>query len=147
MNAEPEPIVVAQTYDVPMNVVWEAITDKDQMRQWFFEQIEDFQPQVGFETQFDVEFEDQCFRHLWKVTEVDPGKRIAYRWQYEGYPGDSTVIWELAETPEGANLKITHKGQETFPQDNPIFSRENGQAGWEYFLNESLSDYLSKQVG
>ena len=30
-------IVVEQTYNVPIAVVWKAITDKDQMRQWYFE--------------------------------------------------------------------------------------------------------------
>ena len=34
--------------------VWQAITDKDQMRQWFFEEMTDFDPVPGFETQFTV---------------------------------------------------------------------------------------------
>ncbi len=36
-------IVVEQTYGAPIAVVWKAITDKDQMRQWFFEPMTDFE--------------------------------------------------------------------------------------------------------
>ncbi len=136
------PIVVQHTYDAPLAVVWDAITNKDQMRQWFFETMTDFQPRVGFETKFDVECEGQIFPHLWKITEVVPETRIVYDWRYGGYPGESAVTWEPSETPEGTKLTLTHSRQETFPQDNPIFSRENGEAGWGYLLHESLKDFL-----
>ena len=46
------PIVIQQAYNASIAVVWKAITDRGQMRQWFFEQITDFEPVIGFETQF-----------------------------------------------------------------------------------------------
>lgn len=138
-------IVVEQTFNAPIVVVWKAITDKDQMRQWFFDPIAEFEPKIGFETQFNVRCEDQEYVHLWKVTNVVPERRIAYQWRYGGYPGNSLVTWELSEVRDGTNLKLTHEGHETFPQDNPIFSRESGQAGWEYFLRESLKAFLERQ--
>ncbi len=140
-----DPIVVEQTYNVPVAVVWKAITDKEQMRQWYFEPMTDFEPEVGFETQFDVQNEGQIFPHQWKVTEVVPETRIAYDWRYGGYPGDSSVTWELSETPDGTKLTLTHRGQETFPKDDPMFSREGGEAGWRYFLHESLKAFLERQ--
>ena len=139
------PIVVEQTYNAPIAVVWKAITDKDQMRQWFFEPMTDFEPEVGFETEFEVQCEGQNFPHQWKVTEVVPERRIVYEWRYGGYPGDSSVTWELSETRDGTKLKLTHKGHETFSQDNPIFSRESGEAGWGYLLHESLKAFLERQ--
>lgn len=139
------PIVVEQTYNAPIAVVWKAITDKDQMRQWFFEPMTEFEPEVGFETEFDVEFEGQIFPHQWKVTEVVAETRIVYDWRYGGYPGDSSVTWELSETPDGTTLTLTHKGRETFPQDNPVFSRESGEAGWGYIVHESLKAFLERQ--
>ncbi len=143
MNANP--IVVEQIFNAPIAVVWRAITDTDQMRQWFFEPITDFEPKVGFETQFNVRCEDQDYPHLWKVTDVVPETRIAYDWWYGGYPGISSVEWELSETPNGTKLKLTHERHETFPQDDPVFSRDSGQAGWEYFLHESLKAFLERQ--
>jgi uncharacterized protein YndB with AHSA1/START domain len=115
------------------------------MRQWFFEPITDFKPEVGFETKFNVRKEDQNYPHLWKVTDVVPERQITYQWRYGGYFGNSYVTWELSESPNGTKLKLTHEGHETFPQDNPIFSRESGQAGWKYFIQQSLKDFLEQQ--
>ena len=140
-----DPIVVEQTYDASIAVVWKAITEKDQMRQWFFETMTDFRPEVGFETQFDVQCEGQNYPHHWKVTEVVPEKRISYAWRYGGYLGNSSVTWELSKTSDGTKLELTHRGHETFPRGNPIFSREMGEAGWGYFLHESLKAFLERQ--
>ena len=137
MNANAEPIVVEQVYEAPVHVVWKAITDKDQMHQWFFEPMVDFRPEAGFETQFSVGFEGQDYIHQWRVTEVIPERRIAYDWRYGGFAGSSSVIWELSETPSGTKLKLTHEGHETFPQENPAFTRESCQAGWDYFTSNS----------
>lgn len=143
MNADP--IVVEQTFNAPIAVVWKAITDKGQMRQWFFEQMTEFKPEIGFKTQFTVRCEDKAYPHLWKVTDVVPQKRISYEWRYGGYPGDSSVTWELSEVPDGTKLRLTHAGHETFPQDDPNFSRESCQAGWEYFLDQRLKAFLEQQ--
>lgn len=48
------------------------------MRQWFFENIESFKPEVGFETQFNVQAESRNFLHMWKIIEVVPMKKIVY---------------------------------------------------------------------
>ncbi len=145
MDATAEPIVVEQIFNAPISVVWKAITDPDQMRRWFFETMTNFEPAVGFQTQFNVRVEDQDYPHQWKVTDVVPEKRIVYDWRYGGYRGDSSVTWELSETPHGTKMTLTHKGIETFPQDDPMFSPESGQAGWGYFLHESLKAFLERQ--
>lgn len=146
MDMNTDPVVVEQTYDAPVAEVWRAITDKDQMRQWFFETMTDFEPEPGFEVQFNVRCEGRDYPHEWKVTEVDSEKRIVYGWRYGGHPGNSTVVWELSETPSGTKLTFTHEGIETFPQDNPVFSRESTQAGWNYLLRESLKAFLERQT-
>ena len=77
------------------------MTDKDQIRQWFFEPMTDFKPEAGFKTQFGVRCEGQDYLHQWKVTKVVPERRIEYDRRYGDYPGDSSVMWELSETPGG----------------------------------------------
>jgi len=139
------PIVVEETYHAPVSLVWQAITDRDHMRQWFFEPITEFQPEIGFETEFDVLCEGQNYPHQWKVTEVVQEALIVYDWRYGGYPGSSSVRWELSETPNGTKLRFTHRGHESFPQDNPIFNSKTCQAGWDYFLHESLKSFLERQ--
>ena len=32
-----EPFVIERTYSTPVDKVWQAITDKDKMRQWYFD--------------------------------------------------------------------------------------------------------------
>lgn len=142
MNSQP--IVVEQVFPVPASVVWKAITDPDQMRQWFFQAMTEFRPEVGFETRFDVEIDGQIFPHEWKLTEVVPKSRLACQWRYGGFPGDSTVIWELHESDGQTTLTLTHTGQESFPQDIPAFRRESCVAGWRYFLQQSLKDFLEQ---
>lgn len=146
MNVRPEPIVVEQVFNAPIATVWKAVTDKSEMPQWFFEPITDFEPRVGFETKFTVSSEGQNYEHLWKVLEVISERRIVYEWRYSGIPGNSTVTWELSETVDGTKLRFTHSGIETFPQDDPVFERETGVAGWEYFINERLKGFLEKNA-
>lgn len=137
------PIVSSAAFDAPVDAVWRAITAPNQMRQWFFAEMTDFEPKVGFETIFTVNCEGNAYPHVWKIIEVVPQQRIVYDWRYQGYPGQSTVTWELGEEGNRTKLVLTHEGIESFPQDNPVFSRESTQGGWDYFVCESLSRFLS----
>jgi uncharacterized protein YndB with AHSA1/START domain len=60
-----EPVVVEQTFNSSTETVWKAITDIDQMHQWYFKNIPEFKPEVGFETQFNVQSQDRNFLHMW----------------------------------------------------------------------------------
>ncbi|MBI3220811.1 MAG: SRPBCC domain-containing protein [Bacteroidetes bacterium] len=137
-----EHIIVEQDYNASLDRVWIAITDSEQMKQWFFENINTFKAEVGFETQFDVQSHDKIYLHLWKVTEVQPRKKIIYNWKYGGYSGNSYVIWELSPGNNLTKLKLTHEGQETFPQDNPDFKRESCIEGWNFFICKRLKEFL-----
>jgi len=144
MREDDEPIVVEQTYNTPIDVVWRAITEIDQMRQWYFENIPSFEPVVGFETQFDVQCEDRHFLHMWKITEVEPLKMIAYDWRYEGYPGDSFVMFELFQQEDVTKLRLTHQTTKSFPKDIPEFERESGVEGWTFFIQKSLKEFVER---
>ncbi len=138
-----DPVIVEQVYDTPRAVVWKALTDKEQLPQWFFDTLIDFKPEVGFATRFNVECDGKDYLHLLKVSEVAPLSRVAYGWRFDSYPGDSTVAWDLSDEGAGTRLVLTHTVHEPFRGD-PLFSRENGVAGWTYFLQESLMDFLEK---
>jgi uncharacterized protein YndB with AHSA1/START domain len=143
-----EAIVVQRIYPVPAEKVWEAITNPEQMRQWYFPMLEDFKAEVGFETSFAVPAFDKHFLHIWKVAEVIPGKKISYEWRYGGYPGNSLVSFELFEEKEGTRLVLTHKNLETFKGDQyPELARENFILGWTRFICLALKEYMNKIAG
>lgn len=146
MRKEDEPVVVEQIFDRPSDVVWNAITRIDQMRQWYFPNIPAFKAEVGFETRFNVQNEGRDFLHLWKVTEVVPKKKLVYDWRFEGYAGDSFVVFELFEQDNSTKLKLTCHVRESFPQDVPEFKRESCVAGWDYFIRKSLKEYLENTI-
>lgn len=146
MKTTDEPIILTETYNAPASRVWRAITDVSEMRQWYIDNIPDFQAQVGFETKFLIVHEGRKFPHHWTVTQVDEGKRLAYDWVIEGYPGRSTSVWELMEAGGSTKLTLDCKVLEDFPGDIPEFKRESGVAGWTYFLKESLKRYLENSA-
>jgi uncharacterized protein YndB with AHSA1/START domain len=138
------PVVVEETYNATVEKVWNAITSYGEMKQWYFEEIESFKPEVGFNTQFSVQANGNDYLHIWKVTEVIPMNKIVYNWTYRDYEGDSYVTWELSSESDKTKLKLSHFGIESFPQDNPDFTRESCTGGWTYFLCHRLKDYLDK---
>ena len=42
-----EPIVIEKTYEATIAKVWTALTDKDEMKLWYFD-LAAFKPEVGF---------------------------------------------------------------------------------------------------
>ncbi len=142
-----EPFTIEPTYNAPVMQVWNALTNKDEMKQWYFD-VPAFKPVVGCEFTFTGKgSKGEEYIHLCKVTEVIPGKKIAYTWQYEGYPGGSEVMFELFDEGSKTKLKLTHSGLETFAAGNPDFAKESFAGGWNHFVNNALPKYLEAQTG
>lgn len=144
MKKSNKPIVVEETFKVSTRELWSAITELNRMTKWFFENINSFEPKVGFETRFIVKNEDRIFPHLWRITEVNSEKSITYNWKYEGYEGDSFVTFELFEYENSSKLILTHQVTETFPENIEEFKRESCLGGWNWFIKKSLKEYLEK---
>ncbi|WP_300600634.1 SRPBCC domain-containing protein [Niabella sp.] len=130
--------------DASSDRVWRALTDKDQMKEWYFT-LTDFKPEVGFEFSFSGKgTKGDEYIHLCRVTQVIPGKKLQYTWAYKTYPGTSLVTFEL--TPEGTKtrLRLTHEGLETFAQNGPDFVAGSFNKGWTALIEESIGAYLKK---
>jgi uncharacterized protein YndB with AHSA1/START domain len=137
-----EPFVIERVYNAPVEKVWKALTDKNEMKKWYFD-IAEFKPVVGFEFQFTGGSEDKTFLHLCKIEEVTENKKLKHSWRYDGYPGNSFVTFELFGEGGKTHLKLTHEGLETFP-DSPDFARKNFEAGWTQIIGKSLPEFLEK---
>ena len=134
-------LIIEKTYNAPIDRVWRALTDPEQMKQWYFD-LPGFKAEVGYEFSFVVSNDKHEWSHLCKVTEVKPKKLIAYTWRYDGYGGDSLVRFELFAEGGKTRLVLTHSGLHTFPADVEALKRENFVAGWTEFVNISLAKYL-----
>lgn len=134
-------LIIERTYEAPIEKVWEALTNKDQMKQWYFE-VSDFKAEVGFEFQFSAENEGKTYLHRCKVVEASPITKIAYTWSYEGYVGQSLVTFELfSETAHKTRLKLIHSGTDSFLV-HPDFEKADFNAGWNYILGQSLRNFV-----
>ena len=142
MKRSDELVVVEQTFQCSRLALWQALTDTNRMRQWFFKEIPEFKAEKGFTTEFMIDAGERQFLHQWEVTEVVPEKKIAYRWRYQGYPGAALSVFELSGDANTANLRISFPVEEDFPDDIPEFKRDSCVGGWDYFIKQQLTNYL-----
>jgi len=140
-----EPFVIERTYNAPVAKVWKAITDKDEMKQWYFD-IAEFKAEVGFEFNFTAGDGKKNYLHLCKIVEVIPGKKLSYSWRYDAQPGNSVVTFELFAEGNSNRLKLTHAGLETFPQNDPAFAPGSFAKGCEHIICISLQAFVEKEV-
>jgi uncharacterized protein YndB with AHSA1/START domain len=138
-----EPLVIERTYNAPVEKVWKAITDKEQMKEWYFD-IADFKAEKGFEFSFyGGDEKGERFLHLCRIMEVIPNKKLKHSWRYDGHEGDSFVTFELFDEDGKTRVKLTHEGLETFPAI-PSFAKKNFVAGWTQIIGTSLKDFVEK---
>lgn len=136
-----QPFIIERTYNAPIARVWQALTDKNEMKQWYFD-LKEFKPEVGFKFQFWGGDEKKKYLHLCEITEVVPSKKLTYSWRYDGYTGNSFVTFELFPEGNKTRLKLTHEGIETFPADEPALDRKNFEWGWNQIIGTSLKEFL-----
>src|ERR1035437_11199339 len=108
-------------YNVPTEKVWQALTDVDKMRIWYFPQLQKFEPIVGYKFHFDDS--NLEYHKEWIVTKVVEGKTLAHSWSYKGYSGSSEVTFDLIADGKKTRLRVTQTGLESFP-NHPHFKRE-----------------------
>jgi uncharacterized protein YndB with AHSA1/START domain len=137
-----EPFLIEQIYNASTETVWQAITDRDKMEQWYFK-LEAFKPEVGFEFRFNGGTEEKSYLHICEITEILPLKKLTHTWQYNDYKGQTYVTWELFEEGGKTRLRLTHTGLETLPK-NPDFAKQNFAMGWKQLIGASLKEYVEK---
>lgn len=138
-------IILERLFSSPVAKVWRAITDKNEMKNWYFD-LAEFKAEVGFKFQFTGgPSPEKQYLHLCEITEVVYEKRLTYSWRYDGYPGNSSVTFELFGQGKQTLLKLTHVGLNTFPKENADFAVKNFEEGWNEIINTSLKNYLEKK--
>ena len=143
---ESKNVIVERVFKAPIQLVWKAITQKELMKQWYFD-LEEFKPEVGFKFQFTGgPSPEKQYVHLCEIKEVIYEQKISYSWSYKGYAGNSLVTFELfSKGANQTNLKLTHEGLGTFPVNNPDFAISNFEEGWNHIVNTALKDFLESK--
>jgi len=142
---EDKNLVVERLFKVDRKLVWQAITEKELMKQWYFD-LEEFHAVVGFRFEFmGGEPNGKQWKHLCEITEVIPENKLTYSWKYEGYEGISFVTFELFDEGNNTRLKLTHRGIDSFPAGIPELAIHNFEQGWDHIINISLNEFLEKQ--
>ncbi len=137
------PLVFEQVYNASIEKVWHALTHENEMSLWYFPQLRQFRPVVGFEFVFSND--GSAYQKEWRVTKVEDGGLLAHGWIYKGYPGSSEVTFQLFDEGDKTRLKLTHTGLASFPRD-PHFAKKRFEDGWRQILAGNLKNHLSKLV-
>jgi uncharacterized protein YndB with AHSA1/START domain len=144
LNLNTEPVIKEVYLNAPASKVWKSITDKDEMKQWYFD-LAEFIPEEGFEFRFYGGDENMQWLHLCRITEVIAEKKLTYSWRYDGYPGISYVTFELFPEGKRTLIKLIHTGLENFPSNIvPQLKKENFIDGWNHIIGKSLKEYVEK---
>jgi uncharacterized protein YndB with AHSA1/START domain len=86
--------------EAPLDEVWDALTDPEQLEEWFANDVElDLEP--GGDGVF--RWDDGEERRV-VVEEVEAGRRFAYSWD------EGSVAIELEEVEEGTRVLVTETG-------------------------------------
>jgi uncharacterized protein YndB with AHSA1/START domain len=135
--------------DAPPEVVFKAITDQNELTNWFPDQAI-LETKVGGKMKFSFyknskRGNQECGRDTDKfaegtVTEFILNKKISYTWENSAEPDfpRTVVTWELEKIDnEKTNLKLLHTG---FKAGEKV---KQYDGGWSHFLNE-LKKYCEK---
>lgn len=138
------PITVQYKINAPAEKVWKALTDKNEMKSWYFD-IRDFALEIGKEFNFYEPGGENKYHHQGKILEIIPNQKLKHTWSYPDFSALKTVVtWELFPEDGQTLVKLTHENIENFKDLGEGFSRDNFTQGWNTILGQSLKEYVEK---
>ena len=137
-----ENVKVSVKVNAPVDKVWNALTDKEQIKNWYFD-IPDFELKEGNAFNFYEPGEERKFHHHCEIAEVVPQEKLKHSWTYPDISKEKTLVkWELKPESEGTVVTLTHKGLENFHHLGEDFYPESFQKGWEEIIGKSLKGFV-----
>jgi uncharacterized protein YndB with AHSA1/START domain len=119
-------LVFERRLDHPVDAVWQAVTDPDELKHWFPANVT-VDLRDGGEMTFTFP-DDQAPPSSGQVTHVDPPRAFEFTW------GEATMRFDLEPAGVGCRLRFTH-----FLDDRASAARD--AAGWHVCLSR-LTDRL-----
>ncbi|RMZ59728.1 SRPBCC domain-containing protein [Chryseobacterium nematophagum] len=139
-----DPIIVEYKINVPVQRIWKALTDSNEMKKWYFD-ISDFDLKVGKIFNFYEPGEAKKYHHQAEILEIIPQHILKHSWMYPEFSKSKTIVtWELLPQGDETLVKLTHEGVDQFKELGENFSKESFTDGWNEILGQSLKPYLEK---
>jgi uncharacterized protein YndB with AHSA1/START domain len=136
--------------EAPIDIVWRTISEPDQIRRWFADQVElDLRPGGDGNLHFDQHASGPPVDAPLVVQDVEPPNRLTFRWAHpDGDLPDATnsVLVEFtltAQAPERTHLRLVETGVDTIPwtdDDKATYVREHNE-GWAYHFGRLAGLY------
>lgn len=137
-----EPIIISFTFDTPIDTVWKALSEEDQLKKWYFP-VENYQFEIGKEFTFYESAETKTYLHKARFLNIIDHKLIEYTWEHPSHSkGTSIVRWELQEDGDKTKVTLTHTGTESFIDAGPAFTKANYEMGWNAIVGTMLRNHL-----
>lgn len=127
----------------PVGWVWNALTDKSEIENWWSEYVE-LQPKKGglFKESW---LDDKGNKQLatGKVLSVKKLDHITFTWVEKTWPKTAQTVCHLQFTTQDnfCTLELTHEGWESLPKELQKPTMKDFEVGWKYHFEE-LKSYL-----
>jgi uncharacterized protein YndB with AHSA1/START domain len=139
------PIIVEYKVNAPVEQVWKALTDKNEMQSWYFD-ISDFELEVGKIFNFYEPGDEKKFHHQAEILEIIPNQKLKHTWTYPELSTEKTTVsWELQPEGEQTLVRLIHDNIEDFKDLGENFSRDAFTEGWNGIIGQSMKQYLESK--
>lgn len=108
-------LTVKRVIDADPETLFEALTDQDIMKKWFFASTEagwsasvENDPKVGGRFKIDMHSPENTYSHEGEYKEIIPNKKIVFSWNSQAV-SDTVVTITLAEVAGGTEVKLKHE--------------------------------------
>lgn len=137
-----EEVIVTQLLDVPVDKVWNALSQEAELKKWYFP-VQDYAFEEGKEFSFYESDDSHLFLHRCKFISIIPQRLIEYTWEHPSHSkGISILKWETEPQDEKTLVRLTHSGIENFADGGAAFSKTNYEMGWNAIVKTTLRNYL-----
>ncbi|MGZ3770442.1 MAG: SRPBCC family protein [Bdellovibrio sp.] len=140
-----EMIELTVTLKASAGWIWNALTDRGELENWWSEDIV-LEPKVG-----------GAFREPWeddngkkqlasgKVTALKKEQFIRFTWKEKDWPKEAvtTCTFEIKDNGKNRTLTVRHDGWESVPESKRAQLLKDFKIGWTYHLKE-LKSYLDE---
>lgn len=134
-------ITVQQAICAPTEKVWQALTDPNEMKKWYFD-MPDFAAVPGHVFSFEAGSEDQKYYHELEILEVDPNKKLVHTWTYpELSQAVTTVEWTLEDSDGATLVTLKHSGVSAFSGLGKDFRQQSFENGWQEIVTKMLRNH------